>query len=123
MLGDKPEQNCGSRSEPSDLQHAGAEGPAVVVPRGHLKGGQERLPSLHGVKDAVHPQAGRAIADVGLFLVAGLDLTAQLVKFLGVRFMTDAMTASAAIRTTLNMTRPPGLASPPGSRIVGRSSG
>src|SRR5438094_2936 len=64
----------------SHLQHAGAELAAVVVARRHLQRQQQRLPRLHRVEDPVHPQPRRRVTHVRLFLVARLDLAAQLLQ-------------------------------------------
>src|ERR1700720_4301793 len=52
-----------------NLQHPGLERPAVIVPNGRRESDQQGCSSLRRFDDLVHPQAGGAVPDVGLFQV------------------------------------------------------
>src|SRR6516162_9394535 len=67
-----------------DLQHARAERPPFVMARRHLQCRQQCRPRMDRVEDRIHPEPGCPVADVGVLLVTGFHLAAQLLQLGGV---------------------------------------
>src|ERR1043166_5047511 len=70
-----------------DLQDAGLEWPALIVPQGYRERRQQPGARLGRFDDRIDPQAGGSVADVGLLVIARLHGTAKLREFLFVRLV------------------------------------